>query len=396
MRDYGGVSFSFLSYLEYNVRPLLDLLLAVSAENYAAGLRQSIAAQFSWPLRFPASRLVRGRARERSAHLGLDALDTDITDERKLDASYGRVGGGEEAGGAGAGGGRGGSGQGVELPSWVPRGPSRSGRLDQARHAQKIRLDALVTAALEPLHELLGDKAYLLSDERPSSLDCVAFAYLALGLLPDVPQPWFAQTLRAKFGRLCRYVGRTRRSFLAPAAAATAADSAAAAPGEVADTAERASESNAGGDSAPLSSTPISPSASYAKNLGANAAAAVITREQAKHATTYTPLLLLRHALFGNQYILHYRTVAHLDEYFRLDEEKRRRMTGEGPPSSALGALTAGAPIPAPGYARLVGLTAATAALAVGAVSFLAQRQIQQAGARVTMIKPVGYRFSAY
>jgi hypothetical protein len=275
----------------------------------------------------------------------------------------------------------------VELPSWVSRG-SRTGRLDQARHAQKIRLDALMTAALEPLHELLGEKAYLLSDERPSSLDCAAFACLTLGLLPDVPQPWFAQTMRTKFGRLCRYVDRMHRSLLASGTAAAAAAS-----GEVAGVAERAAESIASGDSARLSSSP-----SYAETLGANAAAVVIPREQTKHVT-YTPLLLLHHALFGNQYVLHYRTVAQLDEYFRLDEENRRgrkRRTSEKPPSGSVAAAVFGTPLPVPGYTRLVGLTAATAALALGAASFLAQRQVQQAGAKVAVIKPAGYRFSAY
>lgn len=46
----------------------------------------------------------------------------------------------------------------------------------------------------------------MLGDDRPSSLDCLALGYLALALVPSLPQPWLADTLEAKYAPLCRYV----------------------------------------------------------------------------------------------------------------------------------------------------------------------------------------------
>ncbi len=45
----------------------------------------------------------------------------------------------------------------------------------------------------------------MLSDTHLSSLDCLVSAYLTLALLPELPQPWLADTLRRKFGPLCDY-----------------------------------------------------------------------------------------------------------------------------------------------------------------------------------------------
>ena len=57
----------------------------------------------------------------------------------------------------------------------------------------------------------------MFSMEKPSSLDCAAVAYLALALVPQVPQKWLAETMTARYPELCSYVRRfTKESFGGP------------------------------------------------------------------------------------------------------------------------------------------------------------------------------------
>ena len=72
----------------------------------------------------------------------------------------------------------------------------------------RFRLDALVDAACEPLAQLLGDKKYFLSDDEPSSLDCLALGYLALALKPELPQGWLQESMRSRYPGLCAFVAR--------------------------------------------------------------------------------------------------------------------------------------------------------------------------------------------
>jgi len=87
----------------------------------------------------------------------------------------------------------------------------------QPQHAVRFRLDALADAFFEPLQELLGKKRYMVSEEKVSSLDCIAVAYLALALIPRLPQRWLAETMTARYPDLCSYVRRlTMESFGGP------------------------------------------------------------------------------------------------------------------------------------------------------------------------------------
>ena len=52
------------------------------------------------------------------------------------------------------------------------------------------------------------EESYLLCPQRLSSLDCLALAYLALFLVPSVPHPFLATTLKEKYPRLAHYVRR--------------------------------------------------------------------------------------------------------------------------------------------------------------------------------------------
>ncbi len=72
----------------------------------------------------------------------------------------------------------------------------------------RFKCDALVDAACGPLQKLLDGKKYLLSDEHPSSLDCLALAYLALALKPELPQNWLQEGIKTRYPDLCAYVER--------------------------------------------------------------------------------------------------------------------------------------------------------------------------------------------
>ena len=81
-----------------------------------------------------------------------------------------------------------------------------TGLVKEKQSSARFKLDALVDAASKPLQQLLGKKKWLLSDERASSLDCLALGYLSLALVQDMPQPWLAERLRGRYPDLCRYV----------------------------------------------------------------------------------------------------------------------------------------------------------------------------------------------
>ena len=78
--------------------------------------------------------------------------------------------------------------------------------MQEKQSSARFRLDALVDAAFKPLQQLLGKKKWMLSDERASSLDCLALGYLSLALMPEVPQSWLAEGLRGRYPELCKYV----------------------------------------------------------------------------------------------------------------------------------------------------------------------------------------------
>lgn len=80
-----------------------------------------------------------------------------------------------------------------------------TGLVKEKQSSARFKLDALVDAAFTPLQQLKGQKRWMLSDERASSLDCLALGYLSLALIPEVPQSWLAEGLRGRYPDLCRY-----------------------------------------------------------------------------------------------------------------------------------------------------------------------------------------------
>ena len=175
---------SFSAFLETSGRPLIDLSLFASSQNYNAVTRPLLSSsRLPWGLGLSVSRRLRNEARLRSAHLDISYLDVDDSDAvRETDTSTSR-----------------------HLTSLLPRVLNMTS-VEQAQQAQKIRLDALTCSFLEPLQNLLGFNTSLISKSGPSSVDCVAFGYLALIYRPELPQPWLRDRMRSSFAPLTRYV----------------------------------------------------------------------------------------------------------------------------------------------------------------------------------------------
>lgn len=93
-----------------------------------------------------------------------------------------------------------------------------TGLLGKTSHPNRFRLDVVTAALLDPLEELIESKRggtvgsrYIFSNDKASSLDCLVIGYLALGLVPSLPYPWFADAMKEKAPLLAEYVQQLRQ-----------------------------------------------------------------------------------------------------------------------------------------------------------------------------------------
>ena len=125
----------------------------------------------------------------RAEHLGMSSLDTDTTAER------------EEADEAAA-----------RAAGWaqVPRGLRRkkTGVREALgpEQAAMIRLAGLTAEVLDVLAEVEWAA-------QATEVRCLAWAYLALMLVPDVPKAWLRDTMRANYGGLCDFIEQGTRQW---------------------------------------------------------------------------------------------------------------------------------------------------------------------------------------
>jgi sorting and assembly machinery component 37 len=179
---------SFSSFVESHGQPLLDISLYVSSENYIEVTRPLYNKIQPFPLPYLTPPSIRASAKARTAHLGLSSLDFDTEDTTHSSSE-----------------------------SIIPRSLRRphntvSSLLASSPEANaQIRLDALATDFFEPLQKLRKGKRFFVSEEQLSSLDCLALGYLSLMLVPELPQPWLAKTMRRKFPDLCTWTNELRR-----------------------------------------------------------------------------------------------------------------------------------------------------------------------------------------
>jgi sorting and assembly machinery component 37 len=184
---------SFSAFTESNGQLLIDLSLYVSSQNYYAATSPAYGAILTWPNQWILPPKLRTRAKNRTAHLGLSSLDLEANEEERTR---------ERSAAAAAG----------QIPKNLIARPREtvSTLLGKTAQNSRFRLEALTADLFEPLEQLLAGKAYLLSDQEPSTLDALVVGYLSFGLVPGLPAPWFAEALQSKAPRLAKYVARVR------------------------------------------------------------------------------------------------------------------------------------------------------------------------------------------
>ncbi|CAO2657335.1 Nn.00g034610.m01.CDS01 [Neocucurbitaria sp. VM-36] len=201
---------AFTTFLQATATPLLDLSLYVSAENYNTTTSSAYTAILPWYANYTVPPRRRELARTRTAHMGLSSLDVDTTAEEGFAPGRGTASSEYEAAKKAAG-----------IPTdrqpntlSMGRGKGLGGLLGGPMYAARFRLDTLSNELLEPLSDLLGDYDHLLHGVQPSSLDCLAFGYLALLLYPVMPQAWLRETIQTKYPRIATYIRRQRQHLL--------------------------------------------------------------------------------------------------------------------------------------------------------------------------------------
>jgi sorting and assembly machinery component 37 len=172
----------FSSFVESHGQPLIDLSLYVSSHNFISTTRPLYNTIQSFPLPYLTPPAIRAAAKVRTAHLGLSSLDIDQNGPETYEQSI------------------------IPQSLRKPKTTISSVLAGSPETSAQIKLDALATDFFEPLQKLKGRKQYLVSDSNFSSLDCLALGYLSLMLVPELPQPWLAQTMRRRFPDICSWV----------------------------------------------------------------------------------------------------------------------------------------------------------------------------------------------
>ena len=206
-----GSRFSrFSTFLQSTANPVLDLSLFVSSKNYNTTTSSAYTAILPWYTNYIIPPRRRDLARARTAHLGLSSLD--VTGDDELGPGSGTASSEFEAAKRAAGV----QSEGLPQPKSLSMGRRAGigGLLSSPIYAAKFRLDALSNELLGPLSDLLGKKDYLFKGDQPSSLDCLAFGYLALMLYPEVPQAWLKEAILMRYPRIAKYISRLRGELI--------------------------------------------------------------------------------------------------------------------------------------------------------------------------------------
>ncbi|KAK4954762.1 hypothetical protein LTR66_013502 [Elasticomyces elasticus] len=188
------------SFIESSARPLLDLSLYVSFENYRLTTRPAFTAILPWHANYILPPSLRAAARKRTEHLNIRSIDLDTVHDDPLDRPRGLeldtdLGKEKKEGNE------------VEKRAslLLPRKLTVRSMLQRPEHAAVFRLNALADAFFDPLQRMLGGNTYLLGTEIPSAVDCLAYGYLSLMLFPQVPQAWLRERMESKYKTLVQY-----------------------------------------------------------------------------------------------------------------------------------------------------------------------------------------------
>lgn len=197
-----------VSLLESTAGPLLDLYLYVASENYGTTTSTAYTAILPWHVNYTIPPKRRDIARSRTAHLGLSSLDVAQASEDAHGPGRGTATSDYEAAKRAAG---------IPSESRPPAlhmGRGKGGLLSSPIYAARFKLDALSNEVLQPLADQLGKNNYLFGGDDPSSLDCLAFGYLALLRYAPVPQAWVREAIQTKYPRVGGYIEHLRGKML--------------------------------------------------------------------------------------------------------------------------------------------------------------------------------------
>ncbi len=207
------------AFLRAEAAPLIALSLYVSSANWAATTRPAYSRILPFPLTWIEPPALRAAHAASAAHLGLSSLDTDA-DASGDDDSNNTYYDGEP-------------GRPTRLTAALQTVPDRirSSLQHSGRKAQggsiltpeakaQIRLDETARACLAVLAEQKGGRPFFLDraaptqqqqQQQPTSLDCLAFGYLALMIFPDVPRPFLRDALQRHYPDLDAFVADMRQ-----------------------------------------------------------------------------------------------------------------------------------------------------------------------------------------
>ncbi|KAJ5550901.1 hypothetical protein N7535_001161 [Penicillium sp. DV-2018c] len=195
-------SVAFSSFIESRGQPLLDLSLYVTSQNYYNNTSPAYGALLQWPNQWILPPKLHTAAKTRTEHLGLSSLDLQAMEDQRQREHNAAIASGQ-------------------IPkNLLPSQPSTVSKLlGRTAQTNQFRLVALTADFFEPLEAMLArTKTYLLpadkDNDSPSSLDCLALAYLSLALVPNLAFPWLRDAMRSKAPLLAAYTERMRERCL--------------------------------------------------------------------------------------------------------------------------------------------------------------------------------------
>ncbi|KAM0353482.1 hypothetical protein ACHAPU_001493 [Fusarium lateritium] len=198
----GADRVAYAAFLSAHAAPLLDLSLYVSAANWSATTRPAFSTLLPFPLTWTVPPLLRAAAVKRVEHLGFADMDTDFDPNGSLHLSSGRD----------------------ALPETFRRHiPARTKKTIHEEmtpeQAALIRLYGITEDCLSVLNDYLDEEFEenehgFFEGTELSTLDCLAFGYLALMRDAPVPRSFLKDWLIKKAPRLSRFVDHIKSTYL--------------------------------------------------------------------------------------------------------------------------------------------------------------------------------------
>ncbi|PHH54049.1 Metaxin-like protein [Ceratocystis fimbriata CBS 114723] len=180
-QDPDAVAFS--AWLSSKVAVLLDLSLYVSASNWSSVTRPAYSDILPWPLTWSIPPMLRRDAIQRAERQGFDNLDIDVESQKT-------------AGGKGA-----------SFPTsfdWRLPSMEKKSVLGEMTPEQQASIK-LYDFSREALDVISRESKSFLVDGHVSPEGCLAYAYIALLIKPDVPQPWIRNIVMSEYPKLVEF-----------------------------------------------------------------------------------------------------------------------------------------------------------------------------------------------